>query len=62
MKSVGSGLKFDSVTRINAYFLAGRVENGYLQTFIQSSNQDVSRKKQSEPAVGSVVKLSTEGR
>jgi len=61
MKSVGIGSKFDFVTRINAYFLAGWVENGYLQMFIQSSNQDVSRRKQSEPAVGSVVSFQLKG-
>jgi hypothetical protein len=53
VKSVGKGLKFDFVTRINAFCLAGHVENGCLQRPGSLWIQDASRKrKQSETAIG----------
>jgi len=62
VKSAGNGLKFDFVTRINAYSLGSHVENGYLQTSIQSRTRTPQEKKsKANLRLGSVVSFQLKG-
>jgi len=52
VKSVGNGLKFDVVTRINTYSVAGHVKRLFANVQAAFEPGRVKKKKQSEPAIG----------